>query len=82
MVSQITEQDQLLLVNSLLPVEARLFRQKVVFTCIDVVDHLLALGSEQGIVWIVDMQSRKIVREISVSAKRCLLILWLYTCYV
>ena len=71
MSSQISEQDQLLLVNSLLPTEVGLFRQKVSYTCLHVVDTLLAVGSEQGVLWIIDTHARKIIKEISVSLNNC-----------
>ena len=67
MASEIVEQDQLLLVNSLLPVDVGLFRQKITYTCLHVEGSILAVGSEQGLVWIVDTNSKRIVRELSVS---------------
>lgn len=66
--SEITEQDQLLLVNSLLPQEiGQLFKQKVTYTSLNALGSILAIGSEQGYVWIVDMSTRKVVKEITVS---------------
>ena len=65
--SPVTEQDQLLIVNSLLPLEVGLFRQKVVYTCLHVEDSILAVGSENGSVWVLDTSTNKIIKEISVS---------------
>ena len=65
--TSISEQDQLLLINSLLPQEiGQIFKQKVSYTCLDVTDRLLAVGSEQGHVWILDTSAKKIIKEFSV----------------
>jgi hypothetical protein len=40
-------------------------RQAVVYTCFDVSQQYLAMGSEQGYVWILDLHATKLVRELS-----------------
>ena len=42
-------------------------KQAVVYTCLDVSQQYLAMGSEQGYVWILDLRATKLVRELSVS---------------
>ncbi len=68
--SPVTEQDQLLIINSLLPQEVGLFRQRVLYTCLHVEDSILAVGSENGSVWLLDTSAKKIIRDISVSDSR------------
>ena len=41
-------------------------RQAVVYTCIDVSNQYLALGSEQGYVWVLDLHATRLIRELSV----------------
>ena len=42
-------------------------RQAVAHTCLDASEQFLAIGSEQGYVWILDLHTTKLVRELSVS---------------
>ena len=42
-------------------------KQTVVHTCFDVSEQYLAMGSEQGYVWILDLHATKLVRELTVS---------------
>ena len=42
-------------------------KQTVVHTCFDVSDQYLALGSEQGYVWNLDLYATKLTREFNVS---------------
>jgi hypothetical protein len=64
--SDISEQDQLLLVNSLLPQEiGQIFKQKVSHTCLDVANSLIAVGTDQGPIWILDTSTRKVVKELN-----------------
>lgn len=66
--SEISEEDQLLLVNRLLPQEVGLFKHKVVHTCLDATEMHLAVGSEQGNFWVMDMKSRRmLLKEVTVS---------------
>ena len=66
--SDIVEEDQLLLVNRLLPQEVGLFKHKVVHTCLDATEVHLAVGSEQGNFWVVDMKARRmLLKEVTVS---------------
>lgn len=50
-----------------LPVEVGLRRQAVQYTCVDASQQLLVVGSTQGYVWVVDLQSSRLLREFSVS---------------
>ena len=43
-------------------------KQVVSYLCFDVSDQYLALGSEQGYVWILDLHATKLTREINVSS--------------
>ena len=43
-------------------------KQVVSYSCFDVSDQYLALGSEQGYVWILDLHATKLTREINVSS--------------
>lgn len=65
--SVVKELDQLLLVNNLFPSEVGLFRQRVEYTCLHASNNLLAVGCEQGYVWVVDVATRRLLREIMVS---------------
>lgn len=65
--SIVSELDQLLLVNKLLPSEVGLFRQRVEYTCLHACGELVAVGSEQGFTWVLDTGSKKLVRELMVS---------------
>ena len=49
-------------------------RETVVYTCLDVSQQYLAMGSEQGYVWILDLHATKLVRELSVSTCKILLV--------
>lgn len=51
-----------------LPVEVGLRRQAVEYTCIDASQQFLVVGSAQGYVWVVDLQSSRLLREFSVSS--------------
>jgi len=42
-------------------------KHAVVYTCMDVSSHYLAVGSEQGYVWVLDIISGRLLRELSVS---------------
>lgn len=42
-------------------------RQTVIHTCFDVAEQYLAVGSEQGYVWILDLHGTKLIRELNVS---------------
>ena len=42
-------------------------RHTVVYSCLDVSEQHLALGSEQGYVWVVDLASGKLLKEFNVS---------------
>ena len=50
-----------------LPLEVGLRRQAVEYTCIDASQQFLVVGSAQGYVWVVDLQSSRLLREFSVS---------------
>ena len=51
-----------------LPIEVgALRRHTVVYSCLDVSEQHLALGSEQGYVWVVDRSSGKLLKEFNVS---------------
>ena len=50
-----------------LPAEVGLRRQPVEYTCVDASQQLLAVGSAQGYVWVMDLQSSRLLREFSVS---------------
>ena len=50
-----------------LPVEVGLSRKPVEYTCIDASQQFLAVGSNLGYVWVVDLQSSRLLREFSVS---------------
>ncbi len=65
--SVVSEQDQLLVVNTLLPGEIGLFRQRVEYTCLHACGDLLAVGSEQGYVRVIDTAAKRVLRELSVS---------------
>lgn len=43
-------------------------RHCVVHTCFDVAEQYLAVGSEQGYVWILDLHATKLIRELNVSS--------------
>lgn len=49
-------------------------KQAVVYTCLDASLQYLAMGSEQGYVWILDLHATKLVRELSVSTSHTLYI--------
>ena len=70
MSSEVKELDQLILVNALLPQSLGLLlkHQKISHTCLHVrsSDSLLAVGSNVGHFWIIDMQTRKLIKELSV----------------
>lgn len=55
-----------MLVNSLLPSETGLFKQKVVYTSLHVQGSILSAGSEQGTVWLVNIATNKLIKEITV----------------
>lgn len=42
-------------------------KQTVAYTCFDVSDQYLAMGSEQGYVWVLDLHATKLIRELNVS---------------
>lgn len=42
-------------------------KHAVVYTCMDVSSRYLAVGSEQGYVWVLDIISGRLLRELSVS---------------
>ena len=50
-----------------IPTEVGLWRQQVVYSCLDASQQYLAVGSVQGYVWVVDLQSARLLREFSVS---------------
>ena len=50
-----------------LPMEVGLRRQAVEYTCFDASQQLLVVGSAQGYVWVVDLQSSHLLKEFSVS---------------
>ena len=52
---------------SCLPREVGFRKTPVLHSCVDASDSYLAVGSEQGYVWIADLQNSKIIREFSVS---------------
>lgn len=66
---------QLILVNALLPQSLGLLlkHQKISHTCLHVrsSDFLLAVGSNAGHFWIIDMQTRKLIKELSVKQFKC-----------
>ena len=45
-------------------------KQAVVHTCFDVSEQYLAMGSEQGYVWLLDLHATKLIRELTVSNVR------------
>ena len=51
-----------------LPVEVGLRANPVEYTCIDASQQFLAVGSAQGYVWVVDLQSSRLLREFGVSS--------------
>ena len=42
-------------------------KQAVIHSCFDVSDQYLAMGSEQGYVWVLDLHATKLIRELNVS---------------
>lgn len=57
-------------VLSCIPTEVGLWRQQVVYSCLDASQQYLAVGSVQGYVWVVDLQSSRLLREFNVSRLR------------
>ncbi len=55
-----------------IPVDVGLRRQAVEYTCVDASQQYLIVGSAQGYVWVVDLQSSRLLREFSVSFGRSL----------
>ena len=49
-------------------------KQAVVHTCFDVSGQYLAMGSEQGYVWLLDLHATKLIRELTVSSFMCMYI--------
>lgn len=53
-----------------IPTEIGLRRQVVEYTCVDASQQFLVVGSAQGYVWVVDLQSSRLLREFSVRFKK------------
>lgn len=66
----ILEPHTLSVVLKCLPKEVRCSgprKQAVIHSCFDVSDQYLAMGSEQGYVWVLDLHATKLIRELNVS---------------
>ena len=50
-----------------LPTEVGLWKTSAVYTNIEANDSYLVVGSEQGVVWVVDLETSTLIREYSVS---------------
>lgn len=71
----ILEPHTLSVVLKCLPREVRSLgprRHAVVYTCFDVSDQYLAIGSEQGLVWILDLHATRLIRELNVCYNKFL----------
>ena len=44
-----------------------LWKTPAVYSCLEANEHYIVIGSEQGYVWVVDLETSKLIREYSVS---------------
>ncbi len=51
-----------------IPTEMGLWKTPAVYTCLEANENYIVIGSEQGYVWVVDLETSKLIREYSVSA--------------
>ena len=64
----ISESQPLSSVHKCLPIEVGgLRKHTVVHSCLHVTEEYLAVGSEQGYVWVVDLYRNRLLREYSVG---------------
>ena len=49
------------------PTEVGLWKTSAVYTNIEANDSYLVVGSEQGVVWVVDLETSTLIREYNVS---------------
>ena len=50
-----------------IPTEVGLWKTAVVCTCIEANEDYIVVGSEQGYVWVIDLETYRLVREYNVS---------------
>ena len=53
--------------EDLLPVDVGIRKQPVVYSCLDASLYYLVVGSMQGYVFVVDLKSKSLLKEFSVS---------------
>lgn len=53
--------------EGLLPTGVGLWKQTVVYSCLDASQYYLVVGSMQGYVWVVDLKSMCLLKEFNVS---------------
>lgn len=52
-----------------IPTEVGLWKASVIYSCLEANEDYIVIGSEQGHVWVVDLDTSKLIREYSVSLR-------------